>query len=70
MNDILKHCIDQIWFKYDADNSGYLDREEAKKFVSESVNKSDDEEVKTPSKVKISAMEREKKEEEERLSDK
>ena len=57
MNDILAHCIDQIWFKYDEDNSGYLDREEAKKFVMESVNKSEDEE--NLPKKKLSNMERE-----------
>ena len=48
MNDILAKCIDSIWIKYDEDNSGYLDREEAKKFVMESVNKSEEEEAKTP----------------------
>ena len=68
MNDILSKCIDQIWYKYDDDNSGYLDREEAKKFVMESVNKSEDED-KSPKK-NLTNMEKEKKEEEARMSDK
>ena len=54
-------CIDQIWTKYDDDNSGYLDREEAKRFVMESVNKSDEEE-KEPEK-KLTMLEKQKKEE-------
>ena len=66
MNDILARCIDQIWIKYDEDCSGYLDREEAKKFVMESVNKSEDED---PNR-KLTNMEKEKKEEEKALSEK
>ena len=34
---ILSLCIEKIWTKYDEDNSGYLDREEAKRFVVESI---------------------------------
>ena len=38
VNIILQSCIDKIWTQYDEDNSGYLDREEAKKFVTESIS--------------------------------
>ena len=73
MNEVLQKCIDQIWFKYDDDNSGYLDREEAKKFVMESVNKSEDEELKTNetfgSPKKLSLMEQEKKDEQDKMTD-
>lgn len=65
MDDILKICIDQIWDAYDDDCSGYLDREEAKKFVMESIDKSDEEGGRPASAHgKMSLIEKEKKEEE------
>ena len=38
LNDILKSCIEKIWVKYDADGSGYLDREETAVFIKESLH--------------------------------
>ena len=37
IDDIIKHCIDEIWEKYDDDNNGYLDREETKAFIKDSL---------------------------------
>ena len=34
---ILNVCIDKLWDKYDADASGYLDRDETKVFVNDSI---------------------------------
>ena len=42
IDDIISACIEKIWTTYDEDNSGYLDRAEAKKFVIESMRDSDD----------------------------
>ena len=73
MNEVLQKCIDQIWFKYDDDNSGYLDREEARKFVIESVNKSDEDELNSNetfgSPKKLTLMEQEKKKEQDKMTD-
>ena len=30
---VIGKCVDEIWSKYDVDNSGALDKEETKKFV-------------------------------------
>ena len=30
---VIRKCVDDIWAEYDKDNSGYLDKDEAKKFV-------------------------------------
>ena len=62
MNDIIQKCIDSIWTEYDADNSGYLDREEAKLFVMNSVNNKEPEEAKSLSdpKRKVSILEKQK----------
>lgn len=30
---ILLECLDQLWYLYDADGTGYLDREEAQQFI-------------------------------------
>ena len=37
IDEIIKRCIDKIWCQYDVDDSGYLDRAEAKLFVVESI---------------------------------
>ena len=37
VNDVINKCVDEIWSKYDTDNSGALDKEETKKFVSETL---------------------------------
>ena len=37
MDDVLRIYIDKIWIKYDDDNNGYLDREETKQFISDSI---------------------------------
>ena len=61
MDKIINHCIDQIWNLYDADNSGYLDREEAYRFVQESI-KANDAEEKDEKKLKnLTFLEKEKK---------
>ena len=43
---ILRNCIDKIWIKYDADNSGYLDREETRAFILESIRGETDKDTK------------------------
>ena len=35
------NCIDKIWDQYDVDNSGYLDREETRAFIKESIKGED-----------------------------
>ena len=52
IDDIISACIDKIWATYDEDNSGYLDRAEAKKFVIESMRDNDD--LKKASSVSLS----------------
>ena len=42
LDDVLKNCIEKIWDKYDADGSGYLDREETQVFVKESITSDPD----------------------------
>lgn len=37
IDDIISHCIESIWDRYDVDNSGQLDREECLKFIMESI---------------------------------
>ena len=59
MDKIISHCIGQIWDLYDADNSGYLDREEAYRFVQESIKSSDKEENdKKPKKISFIDLEK------------
>ena len=43
VDEIIKHCIDEIWDKYDDDNNGYLDREETKAFIKDSLKGEDKE---------------------------
>ena len=38
IDDIIAKLIDEIWDKYDIDNSGALDREETKRFVMETLS--------------------------------
>ena len=33
IDSIIEKCIDDIWKTYDKDNSGYLDKQETKQFV-------------------------------------
>ena len=33
IDQIIEKCIDDIWKTYDKDNSGFLDKEETKEFV-------------------------------------
>ena len=37
-DEILRNCIEAIWDKYDADQSGYLDKEQCFVFMLESVS--------------------------------
>ena len=37
IDEMLMTCIDKIWNKYDDDNNGYLDKEETRAFVIESI---------------------------------
>ena len=41
IDEIIRHCIDKIWIQYDDDGNGYLDREETKAFIRDSL-KGDD----------------------------
>ena len=67
IDQILQVCINLIWVKYDSDNSGYLDREEAKRFVMESIK--DNIELGGTGR-KLSLKEQEKKEEEDEMNEK
>lgn len=33
IDEIINKCIDEIWKNYDKDNSGFLDKQEAKNFI-------------------------------------
>ena len=35
---VIAKCVDEIWDKYDVDNSGALDKEETKKFVQDTLS--------------------------------
>ena len=37
IDDIVKKCIDDLWVKYDTDDSGYLDRQETFVFIKDSL---------------------------------
>ena len=37
LDKIIRICIEKMWKIYDEDNSGYLDKEEARRFVIESI---------------------------------
>ena len=38
---VIMNCIEKIWDQYDVDNSGYLDREETRAFIKESIKGGD-----------------------------
>ena len=42
VDEIIRHCIDEIWIRYDDDNNGYLDREETRAFIRDSLKGEDD----------------------------
>ena len=35
---VISKCVDEIWSKYDDDGNGYLDKEETKKFVQDTLS--------------------------------
>ena len=39
---VIKKCVDDIWKTYDTDNSGSLDKEETKKFVTQTLSEMQD----------------------------
>ena len=41
IDEIIRHCIDKIWIQYDDDGNGYLDREETKAFIRDSLKGED-----------------------------
>ena len=38
IDQVIQKCVDEIWTKYDQDNSGALDKEETKKFVQDTLS--------------------------------
>ena len=34
---VIQKCVDEIWSKYDDDNNGFLDKDETKKFVKDTL---------------------------------
>ena len=42
IDTIIQKCVDDIWTKYDQDNSGFLDKEETKKFVKDTMQEMSD----------------------------
>ena len=38
VEQIIKAAVEEIWNQFDADGSGYLDKEEARKFVSQTLD--------------------------------
>ena len=37
MDDVVKKCIGDIWHQYDPENTGYLNRDQAKLFVKQTL---------------------------------
>ena len=35
---VIAKCVDEIWTKYDDDGNGYLDKEETKRFVQDTLS--------------------------------
>ena len=33
LDEVINNCVDDIWAQYDVDNSGFLDKEETRQFV-------------------------------------
>ena len=42
IDTIINKCVDDIWTKYDKDNSGFLDKEETKAFVKDTMEEMSD----------------------------
>ena len=40
---VIKKCVEEIWVKYDDDNNGFLDKNEAKQFVKDTLMDMSDE---------------------------
>ena len=38
IEQVIAKCVDEIWKKYDDDDNGYLDKEETKKFVKDTLS--------------------------------
>ena len=34
---VIGKCVEEIWYKYDDDNSGFLDKQETKRFVQDTL---------------------------------
>ena len=37
IDNVISKCVDEIWSKYDDDGNGYLDKEETKRFVQDTL---------------------------------
>ena len=37
LNDVINKCVNDIWAEYDKDGNGYLDKDETKKFVQDTL---------------------------------
>ena len=37
IDNVIGKCVDEIWSKYDDDNNGYLDKQETKRFVQDTL---------------------------------
>ena len=37
IDQVIKKCVDEIWAKYDSDGNGYLDKQETKQFVKDTL---------------------------------
>merc|ERR1739844_840068 len=37
IGNVIGKCVDEIWSKYDDDNNGYLDKQETKRFVQDTL---------------------------------
>jgi len=38
IDSVIAKCVDEIWSKYDNDNSGFLDKEETRRFVMDTLS--------------------------------
>ena len=38
IDQVIRKCVDEIWQKYDADGNGYLDKQETKQFVKDTLH--------------------------------
>ena len=37
IDQVISKCVDEIWTKYDDDGNGYLDKDETKRFVKDTL---------------------------------